>query len=136
MIWLSAYFGKFTLSMTPLRFLQTIFCYDVQPWPLIIYKVMDKQNSPTKSLVHCLLSWWMRICINWDEHIYMVLYVYCTTFKVTTRQTSFQLVYWLYLLMPTTYMLSTSNSNLDQNCFPSHILTSHMVELEQMDETH
>ncbi len=37
-----------------------IFCYDIWPQPLIISKVMDRWNSPTKSLVHCLLSWWMK----------------------------------------------------------------------------
>ncbi len=74
--------------------------------------------------------------INWDEHLHMVLYVYRTTFKVTIRYTPFQLVYGLYTLMPIEYLIPTSNSHLNQNFSPTHILTNHMVELEHLDETH
>jgi hypothetical protein len=73
--------------------------------------------------------------IDWDEHVHMVLYAYHILVKVTTGHTSFQLVYGLYLLMPIEYTLPTSNSHLDRDFFPTHILTSHMVELEHMDET-
>ncbi len=36
----------------------------------------------------------------------------------------FQLVYGLYPLMPTKYLLPTNNSYPNQDFFPSHILTS------------
>jgi hypothetical protein len=37
------------LSTMPLKFLQTIFCYDIQPWLFINCNVMDRHNPPTKS---------------------------------------------------------------------------------------
>jgi len=39
--------------------------------------------------------------IDWDEHLHTILYAYGTTFRITTKHTPFQLVYGLYLLMPT-----------------------------------
>jgi len=64
------------------------------------------------------------------------MYAYCTTFKVTTRYTPFQLIYGLYPLMPMEYLIPTSNSHFNQKKIPTRILTSRMVELEHLDETH
>jgi len=73
---------------------------------------------------------------DWDEHLHMVLYAYWTSFKVTTGHTLFQLVYGLYPLMPTKYMLPTNNSHPNQDFSPTHILTNHMAKLEHLDENH
>jgi len=62
--------------------------------------------------------------IDWDEHLHTILYAYCTTFKVTIRHTLFQVVYGLYPLMPTKYLLHANNSYPNQDFFPTHILTS------------
>jgi hypothetical protein len=98
--------------------------------------VLDKFycNGQTKSTNKMISSLFIKLvnenCTNWDEHLHTVLYVYCTTFKVTTGHTSFQLVYGLYPLMPIEYLPPTSNSHLDQDFIPIH-----MVELEHLDET-
>ncbi len=42
--------------MTPLRFLQTVLCYNTQPQPLTTHKTLTKENQPTRSLVRSLLS--------------------------------------------------------------------------------
>jgi hypothetical protein len=72
---------------------------------------------------------------NWDEHKHMIMYAYHTTFKVTIKDKLFHLVYGLYPLMPIEYMLLMSNSYLDWDFSPTHILTSHMAKLEHLDET-
>jgi hypothetical protein len=73
--------------------------------------------------------------IDWDEHLYTIMYAYWTSFKVTIGHTPFQLVYGLFLLKLTKYRLPTSNSHPDQHFSPTCILTSCMVELEHLDET-
>lgn len=47
--------------------------------------------------------------INQDERLHIVLDGYETFFKVTTSHTLFQLVYKLHPLMPTKYLLRTTN---------------------------
>jgi hypothetical protein len=65
----------------------------------------------------------------------MILYVYQTSFKVTTQHTPFQLVYGLCPLMLIEYLLPMINSHPNQDFFTTHILTNHMTKLEHLDET-
>jgi hypothetical protein len=44
---------------------------------------------------------------DWDEHLGTMLFTYCTTYKVSTRHTPFQLVYGLYPLMLIEYLVFT-----------------------------
>jgi hypothetical protein len=39
--------------------------------------------------------------IDWDEHLFTMLFSYIIAYKVTTRYTPYQLVYGLHPLMPT-----------------------------------
>lgn len=72
--------------------------------------------------------------IDWDEHLNTIMYGYWTSFKVTIGHTPFQLVYGLFLLKLTKYMLPTINSHPNWDFFPTHIFTSQMVKLEHLDE--
>jgi hypothetical protein len=72
--------------------------------------------------------------IDWDEHKHTILYAYYITFKVTIKHNLFQLIYGLYPLMPLEYMLFLSNSYLDKNFSPTHVLISRMAKLEHLDE--
>jgi hypothetical protein len=44
---------------------------------------------------------------DWDEHLGTLLFIYYTTYKVSTRHTPFQLVYGLYPLMLIKYLVFT-----------------------------
>jgi hypothetical protein len=55
--------------------------------------------------------------INWDEHLYTILYVYMTTFKAITSHTL--LVYGLHPMMHTKYLLGTTNSENLQGLCPN-----------------
>jgi hypothetical protein len=42
---------------------------------------------------------------DWDEHLGAILFAYYITYKVNTKHIPFQLVYGLYSLMPTKYIV-------------------------------
>jgi hypothetical protein len=42
---------------------------------------------------------------DWDEHLGVVLFAYYTAYQISTWHTPFQLMYGLYPLMPTWYLL-------------------------------
>ncbi len=49
--------------------------------------------------------------IDWDEHLLIVLFSYRVTYKVATRYTTCQLVYGLYSLMPTKYIVPVASGD-------------------------
>jgi hypothetical protein len=48
---------------------------------------------------------------NWDEHLSTMLFSYKTTREIATRYTPYQLVYQLYPLMPTQYIVLVVGGN-------------------------
>jgi hypothetical protein len=70
---------------------------------------------------------------NWDEHLSTILFSYWISFKVGIVHIPFQLVYGLYPLLHTKYMLPSKPSPIyDPN--PMKILTNHLLELEKLHE--
>jgi hypothetical protein len=59
----------------------------------------------------------------WDEHLSTMLFSYKTTYKVTTRYISYQLVYGLQPLMPTKYIVLITSGN-DKNITLVKVLTN------------
>jgi hypothetical protein len=72
---------------------------------------------------------------DWDEHLGVVLFTYCTTYEVSTIHTPFQLVYGLYSLMPTKYLLPTFTSEGIVVTNIVKVLTKRIFELEKLEET-
>ncbi len=71
--------------------------------------------------------------INWDEHLFMVLFSYKTAYKVTIRYTPYQLLYGLHPLMPTKYIISIVSGN-DRDNILVIVLTNITIELEKLQE--
>jgi hypothetical protein len=42
---------------------------------------------------------------DWDEHLGIILYVYCTTFKVSTSHAPFQMFFSFHPIMPMEYFI-------------------------------
>jgi hypothetical protein len=60
-----------------------------------------------------------------------MLFSYGTTYKVTTRYTSYQLMYRLHPLMPTKYIVPIVGGNEKDNT-SVRVLTSRIIELEKL----
>jgi hypothetical protein len=69
----------------------------------------DQEEFSNKVIGLLLTKLINKNCMDWDEHLHIVLFTYKTTFKVGTCHTPFQLVYGLHALMPTEYLLPTTN---------------------------
>jgi hypothetical protein len=67
------------------------------------------QTKSTNKVIILLQTKLINEKTNQDEHLHIVLDAYGTFFKVTTSHTLFQLVYKLHPLMPTNYLLPTTN---------------------------
>jgi hypothetical protein len=69
--------------------------------------------------------------MDWDEHLPTFLFSYTTTYKVTIKYTSYQLVYGLHPLMLTKYIfLVISSDHKEKNHV--RILTSIILELKKL----
>jgi len=53
--------------------------------------------------------------INWDEHLFIMLFSYKIAYKVATRYTPYQLMYGLRPLMPTKYIVPIVGGNERDN---------------------
>jgi hypothetical protein len=71
--------------------------------------------------------------IDWDEHLFIVLFSYKTTYKITTRYTPYQLVYGLHPLMSTKYIVLVVGGN-ERNSTLVKILTSRITKLEKLQK--
>jgi len=138
MIWLSVYFGKSSRHSLYHRCHWDSINHFLLSWNTtssIYYLQGNGQPESTNNVIGSLLTKLVNEnCIHWYEHLHTNLYVYHTSSR-KPLDTLFQLVYGLYLLMLTKYMLPMSNSYFDWNFFPTCILTNRMVELEHLDET-
>jgi len=68
-----------------------------------------------------------------DEHLFIILFSYRTTYKVVIGHTPFQLVYGLHPLLPTMYLLpSKPNEHVDPK--PIKVLTNRLSKLEKLQE--
>jgi hypothetical protein len=71
--------------------------------------------------------------IDWDEHLYIVLFSYRITYKVITRYTPYQLVYGLHPLMLIEYvLLAISGDHKDAK--PTRVLTTRIIKLDKLQE--
>ncbi len=52
---------------------------------------------------------------DWDEHLSIILFSYRIAYKVATRYTPYQLVYGLYPLMPTKYIILIAGGDEKDN---------------------
>jgi len=64
----------------------------------------DHVKSTNKVLGTLLTKLVSEIIIDWDEHLYTLLFSNRTAYKITIRYTPYQLVYGLHPLMPTKYI--------------------------------
>ncbi len=69
--------------------------------------------------------------IDWDEHLFTMLFSYKITYKVAIRYPPYQLVYRLHPLMPTKYIMPIVGGNEKDNTLVK-ILTSRIIELEKL----
>jgi hypothetical protein len=60
---------------------------------------------------------------DWDEHIFIILFSYRTTFKVRTAHTLFEFVYGLHPLLPMEYILPLKLGQ-SYDLTPVRVLTS------------
>ncbi len=68
---------------------------------------------------------------DWDEHLFIVLFSYITTYKVATRYTPYQLMYGLHPLMPTEYIIIVTSGN-ERDSTPMSILISRIIKFEKL----
>jgi hypothetical protein len=74
------------------------------------YPSGNSQAKSTNMVIGLLLTKSVnKNCMDWDEHLHTILFVYKTIFKVGTSHTPFQLGYGLHALMPIEYLLPTTN---------------------------
>ncbi len=71
--------------------------------------------------------------IDWDEHLFTMLFSYIIAYKVT-RYTPYQLVYGLHPLMPTQYIVLVVGGN-ERNNTSIKVLISRIIELGKLLET-
>jgi hypothetical protein len=68
---------------------------------------------------------------DWDEHLSIVLFSYRNTYKVARGYKPYQLVYGLYSLMPTEYIILIVGGN-ERNNIPVKVLTSKITKLNKL----
>jgi hypothetical protein len=68
---------------------------------------------------------------KWDEHLFIVLFSYKITDKVTKCYTPYQLVYGLHPLMPIEYIVPLASGNERDNT-SMKVLISKIRELEKL----
>jgi hypothetical protein len=71
---------------------------------------------------------------DWDEHLFIVLFSYRTTYKVAIGYTPYQLVYGLHPLMPTKYIVPVAGGDERDNALVK-ILTNRITKLKKLQET-
>jgi len=70
---------------------------------------------------------------NWDEHLSIVLFLYKTTYQVTTWYTPYQLMYGLHPLMPIEYIMLVVSGNEKDNTSVK-VLINRITKLEKLQE--
>jgi hypothetical protein len=68
---------------------------------------------------------------DWDEHMSIILFSYWTAYKVGISHTPFQLVYGLYPLLPTKYMLPFRHGD-NRDPQDVKVLANWLSELEKL----
>jgi hypothetical protein len=71
--------------------------------------------------------------IDWDEHLFTMLFSYIIVYKVATWYTPYQLVYGLHLLMPTKYIVLVPGGD-ERDSTLVRVLTNRIIELEKLQE--
>ncbi len=68
---------------------------------------------------------------GWDEHLFIMLFSYKTTYKVATRYTPYQLMYGLHPLMFIEYIVPIAGGN-ERDSTLMKVLTTKSIELEKV----
>ena len=71
---------------------------------------------------------------DWDERLYEALWAYRTTFKVTTQNTPFTLVYGTKAIFPVEKEIPTLRVALESCLGDSESLQARLMELVKLDE--
>ncbi len=69
--------------------------------------------------------------IDWDEHLFIVLFSYKIAYKVATRYTPCQLMYGLHPLMPIKYIVPIVGGD-EKNITQMRVLTSRIIEFKKL----
>jgi hypothetical protein len=69
--------------------------------------------------------------IDWDEHLFTILFSYETAHKIITWYTPCQLMYGLHPLMPIKYIVPIVGGNARDNIV-MRVLTSKITKLEKL----
>jgi hypothetical protein len=69
--------------------------------------------------------------IDWDEHLYIMLFSYKIAYKIVIRYTPYQLVYGLHSLMPTKYIVIVVGGDSRYNT-SMRVLTIKITKLEKL----
>jgi len=72
--------------------------------------------------------------IDWDEHLFIVLFSYKIAYKIAIGYTLYQLMYGLHPLMPTEYIVPIAGGN-EKNNILLRVLTNKITKLEKLQET-
>jgi hypothetical protein len=70
---------------------------------------------------------------NWDEHLFIVLFSYKTTYKVATRYAPYQLMYGLHPLMAIEYIIQLL-VEMKETILQCKFLTSKIIKLEKLQK--
>jgi hypothetical protein len=69
--------------------------------------------------------------IDWDEHMFTILFSYKIAYKVATCYIPYQLIYGLHPLMPTKYVLLTISGD-HKDVEPTKVLRTIITKLEKL----
>ncbi len=69
--------------------------------------------------------------IDWDEHLFTMLFSYKTAYKIATWYTPYQLVYGLHPLMPIEYIVPITGGN-EKDSTLMRILTNKITKLKKL----
>jgi hypothetical protein len=71
--------------------------------------------------------------IDWDEHMFTMLFSYKIAYKGTTRYTPYQLMYGLHPLVPIEFIVPIVGG-IKRNNISMRVLTSRIIELEKLQQ--
>ena len=71
---------------------------------------------------------------DWDQKLHATLWAFCTSYKVATQQTPFQITYGQEAVMPVEYLVPSLRVAIQER-WEENALVHHLEQLEKLDET-
>ena len=87
-----------------------------------------------QTLVRILRKTVMDSKRDWDSKLTAALWAYCTTYKVTTRMTSFALMYGLEAILPIEFEIPSLRLAIGERLDTTESLKNRLTELEALNE--